>query len=454
MVRRPPFPFAALLAATAPFSAAIGQDLVPKAAPQRQPVVLTNAVLHTGTGAVILGGSLWFQDGVIRAVLASDQKPELPAGSTPLVIDLQQKHVYPGFVAACTSLGLEELGMVRQTVDVDEIGDLTPEALALTAVNPDSTALPVARCNGVLAAAVFPRGGLLPGRASVVQLDGWTNADLAVLADAGPVVAWPAPDYGGERRPRRPGRGDGESAGGDDDPATGVQKARERIDRAFAAAAEWLAARTADAAVPIDVRHFALVPALRREVPVFVLADEVEQIETAVRWAIGRKLRPVIVGGRDALACADLLRRNDVPVIVTGVHKLPKRDDAAVDEPFALPGLLAKAGVRFCLASGSDFSQERNLPYQAAAAAAHGLPPQEALAAITSRAAEILGVGDRLGSLAAGKDATLFVCDGDPLELPTKIELAFVQGRQIDLRTKQTELAKKYRERYRQLREK
>lgn len=340
--------------------------------------------------------------------------------------------------------------MVRQTVDVDEIGDLTPEALALTAVNPDTTAMPVARSNGVLAAAVFPRGGLLPGRASVIQLDGWTNAELAVRADAGPVVQWPQRSHGEDRRGRRGPRTEpGEAAA---DPAAAVEKARQRIDAAFADAKAWSAARTADPTLPLDVRHLALVPALRGEVPVFVLADELEQIESAVAWAIGRELRLVIVGGRDAFLCTSLLQRHDVPVVVGGTHKLPRRDDSAYSEAFELPALLSKAGVRFCIASGADFSQERNLPYQAATAIAFGLDPKEALAAITSRAAEILGVGDRLGALAVGKDATLFVCDGDPLELTTKIELGFVQGREIDLRSKHTELAKKYRARYQQQR--
>lgn len=446
-----PFPLVLfLLALAGPLARA--QDLLPKAAPQAQPIVLTNGVLHTVAGPIVLGGSLWLQAGVIRAVLAADQRPELPPGEAPRFVDLQGKHVYPGFVSAMTSLGLEEIGMVRQTVDVDEIGDLTPEALALTAVNPDTTAMPVARSNGVLAAAVFPRGGLLPGRASVIQLDGWTNAELAVRADAGPVVQWPQRSYGDERRGRRGGRAEPGAAAAD--PAAAVKKARDRIDAAFADAKAWSAAHTADPTLPLDVRHLALVPALRGEVPVFVLADELEQIESAVAWAIGRQLRLVIVGGRDAFLCTSLLQRHDVPVVVGGTHKLPRRDDSPYSEAFELPALLSKAGVRFCIASGADFSQERNLPYQAATAIAFGLEPKEALAAITSRAADILGVGDRLGSLAVGKDATLFVCDGDPLELTTKIELAFVQGREIDLRSKHTELAKKYRARYQQLRSK
>ncbi|MFO1078192.1 MAG: amidohydrolase family protein [Planctomycetota bacterium] len=421
------------------------QDLLPKAAPQPAPVVLTNCVVHTVGEGIILGGTVWFADGVIRQVLPKGEAPDLPAGATPRTLDLQGRHVYPGLIQAHTSLGLEELGMVRQTVDVDEIGEVSPEAMAAVALNPDSTAIPVARSNGVLVACVFPRGGLVPGRASVIQLDGWTNADMTVRADAGPVVAWPARPTG--EAPRR--RGPFQRQGGDE---ASFAERRETIERAFRDARAWLDARTADAAVATDVRHQALVPALRGEVPVFVLADDVEQIESAVLWATGCGLRPVVVGGRDAEQCSQLLRERQVPVVVDGTFRLPARDDSAYDEAFTLPARLAAAGIKFCIATGSDFSQDRNLPYHAAYAATFGLAPPQALAAITKDAAEILGVGERLGTIAKGKDATLFVCDGDPFELTTKIAMAFVRGREVDLRSKQTELAKKYREKYRQQR--
>ncbi|MEO6595755.1 MAG: amidohydrolase family protein [Planctomycetota bacterium] len=426
----------------------LAQDLIPKAPPQTVPIVLKNAVLHTISGGIVLGGTLWFRDGVIRGVLPADGKPQLPSGVEPIVLDLEGKHVFPGMISAHTSLGLVEIGMVRQAVDTDELGELSPEALAIVAVNPDSAAIPIARSNGVLAAAVFPSGGLLPGRASVMQLDGWTNADVTVQADIGPVIAWPQQQSNEGRRGRRGARPAGESEPEGD----ATKRARQRIDDAFSAARAWLDAHAADSSVPIDIRHAALAPALRGEVPVFVLAFDLEQIESAVLWATGRSLRLVVVGGRDAAACADLLRERRVPVIVDGVHKLPRRDDSAYDEAFTLPARLAKLGVKFCIATGSDFSQDRNLPYHAATAVAFGLDRQQALAAITLHAAEILGVQERIGSLTVGKDATLFVADGDPFDLPTRIEVAFVKGRQVDLRNKQTELARKYRERYRQQR--
>jgi imidazolonepropionase-like amidohydrolase len=427
----------------------LAQDLLHKGAPQQAPVVLRNASLHTVSSGVLLGGTLWFQDGVLRGVHPAGEEPKLPDGAQPVVVDLQGKHVFPGMVAVGSQLGLVEIGSVRQTVDTDEVGELSPEALALVAVNPDTTGFPVTRQNGVLASVLFPTGGLLPGRASAIELDGWTNAELSVVADVGVVVGWPARGGGGfGRRGMRPTPGG--TAGGDDGEAT--KKARQRIDEAFAAARSWLDAYVADATIPIDVRHQALVSALRGEARVFLLASEQEQIESAVRWAVGRGLRAVVVGGRDAVACADLLRRHAVPVVVTGVHRLPTRDDAAYDEAFTLPKRLQDAGVRFCIACGGEPSNERNLPYHAATAAAFGLGRDRALAAVTLDAAEIAGVGEQLGSLSVGKHATLFVADGHPFDLSTRIEQAYVRGRAIDLRSKHSELAAKYRARYRQLR--
>jgi len=427
------------IAACALLSVAHAQDLLPKAAPQRGPVILSNATIHTGTGKVLLNGTIWFADGKIGGVLPNGETPRV--SGDPVRIDLKGRHVFPGMISAHTSLGLVEIGMVPQSVDTDELGDMSPEAIAATAVNPDSAAIPVARSNGVLAVMTFPIGGTMPGRASLIQLDGWTNADMAIRRDAGPVVSWPS-DGGGRFRFRR-------SATPSNQPTAAER--RQRIDDTFQAAKAWADARANDPSVARDIRHEALVPALRGERPVFVLANSVEQIESAVMWGARRGLKLVIVGGHEARACAALLKKHDVPVVIDGVHRLPRREDAAYDEPFTLPRDLHQAGVRFCIATGEDYSNDRNLPYHAATAVAFGLDERVALAAVTRLPAEILGVGDRLGSLEKGKDATLFVASGSPFELTTDVQLAWIQGRQIDLRNKQTELAKKYRGRYRQL---
>lgn len=415
---------------------AAAQDLQVKAAPQRRAVVLTNAMLHP-VASEPRRGALWFDGGVIRGIDAVAPADLLDAE----VIDLEGKHVYPGLISAVTTLGLVEIDSIAATRDHTETGGATPEVRAAVAVNPDSTVLPVTRSNGVLIAGVFPQGGRVPGRASVIGLEGWTWEDMTVLDDAGLVVDWPAvPSQGGRFRARRGST-----------PPVDVEVTRREVDDLFVAARAYVRAKDNDSNLRTDIRYEAMRAALRGERPVFLRAQELEQIQSGVAWAIDRGLRPVVVGGRDAAGCATMLARHDVPVIVTGTHYLPKRRDSDYDEPFTLPARLQAAGLRWCLASVGNFYNERNLPFEAATAVAHGLDAGAALRAITLSAAEILGVGARLGSLEVGKAATLFVSDGDPLEIRSRVQMAFIDGKLLDLANKQTALAAKYREKYRQL---
>ncbi|MCC6671003.1 MAG: amidohydrolase family protein [Planctomycetes bacterium] len=436
------FRFVSLLAAAAFAHDACGQDLTPRAAPQQRDVILENATLHPVALPPIEGGALWFRAGRIHAIQRG--RIEVPAGaaSEPERIDLRGRHVYPGLIGAVSQVGLIEIDQVRATVDTAETGSFTPEVRALVAVNPDSTVLPVTRSNGVLASGVFPLGGVVPGRASVIQLEGWTWEEMRVADDAGLVVNWPGvrppPRFSWALDQRRV-----------EDEEGRIRESLRNLDEAFDSAQAYLAARAADPRLPVDVRKEAYGPTLRGAKPLFVRAQEVEQIQSAVAFAVRRGFRLVLVGARDAGRCLDLLRRHEVAVILEGTHVMPPRRDADYDEIFRLPAALEAAGIRWCLASGEEFYNERNLPYQAATAVAFGLSKEAALRAVTLSAAELLGVADRLGSLEAGKDATLIVTNGDPLEYATRIEHAWIAGRKLDLRNKQTELARRYRERYR-----
>jgi imidazolonepropionase-like amidohydrolase len=194
-----------------------------------------------------------------------------------------------------------------------------------------------------------------------------------------------------------------------------------------------------------------MIPVFEGRLPIIVAASEIRQIQAAVAFASRHGAKLIIFGGADAPSLAKLLRSRNVSVIVDGTLRLPARRSDPYDVAYALPAKLYQAGIKFCIsASGSAYS-DRNLPYHAAMAAAFGLPVEEAEKAITLYPAEILGVADRVGSIEAGKDATLFIADGDILEIPTQVEFAFIQGRQIDLNNKQTVLYEKYREKYRRL---
>jgi len=416
------------------------QDLTHKAAPQTQPLLVRGATLHTVSHGALERAELLFVDGRIEAISAPGARLTLPDGGR--VVDATGQHLYPGLICVASTLGLTEVESVDMTIDTSEAGDINPEVVAAVAVNPDSWWLPVTRRNGILTAGVMPTGGLVPGRVSVIRLDGWTTEDLTLERDAGLHVEWPF--LGGAGRGRF-GRRGGAAPVTDSDPLA-------RLDALFDAALAYHKARAADPMVPVDLRLEGMGPTVRGERPVFVSAASVEQIESAVLWAAERSVRIVIVGGRDALARADLLAEHGVPVALTAAHRLPHRRDLSASSTYELPAALEAKGVRWCMTiplSGS--ANARNLPYEAAACVPYGLARDAALRSVTLSAAEALGVEARLGSLDVGKAATFFLADGDPLEVTTRVLAAFIDGRRVDLTDKQTELAAKYRAKYRQL---
>lgn len=437
----------ALAAGTVIAASAHAQDLGIKAPPQNRPIAITKATIHPISGPAIEGGHVLFEKGKITSVGPGDGV--LPLGT--LVIESKGKHVYPGLFGAYGQTGLSEIGSVRATEDHNETGDVTPEAFAAVSVNPDSTLIPVTRANGILLQGVFPTGGLIPGRASVMQMEGWTHEDMTVDADVGLVVGFPQTrqgqnifgraDEGGQRR---------------------LDEAFENLEELFKRARAYRQARATDANLAVDARLEAILGVLPEagenggtQNPVYLMANEVEQIEAGVRWALERKLKPVIVGGRDAHLVAELLKQHDVPVIIVATHKFPKRTDSPYNESYTQPALLEKAGVRWAIASGEETPHERNLPYHVAQALAHGEPlgltHDAAVKSITLTPAQILGVSNRVGSLEVGKDATLIITDGDPLEVRTHTEMAFIQGKTLDMSSKHTALYRKYLEKYRQM---
>lgn len=422
---------------------ASAQDLIPAAPQQKGGVILTGGTVHTVSGETIENAAIGFRDGKITMLAPASILKTISLTPDTQIIDITGKHVYPGLIAAITRLGLTETEAVRATHDYNETGDFTPEVRTVVAVNPDSTLIPVARLNGVLLAAVWPSGGRVPGRVGVIRLDGWTGQDMTVRDDAGLTVNWPAV------RPR-PDRWTGKPKA---DAADRIKDQIDEITRFFDSAAAYTRARAADSEAPRDLRLEAVTPYLEHtsDHRLLIHANDYDQIVSAVTFAADRKLSAVIVGGRDAPLCADLLKANDIPVIVDGVYRFPKRADSPHDDAYALTARLHDAGVRFCIAGADRDGNVRNLPYEAAMAARFGLDRDQALRAVTLSAAEILGIADTYGSLEQGKSATLIVTTGDIFEISTNTTDAYIDGRRIDLRSKQTELRDKYTEKYRQL---
>ena len=411
------------------------------APPQTQPVALVGATIHPVSGPEIKGGTILFDKGKITGIGAA---LEVPADA--VVVKLDGRHVYPGLIAAGSLTGLVEISSVRATRDFAEIGRINPNVRAERAINPDSEHIPVTRANGVALAAVLPLGGLISGMGALVMLEGWTWEEMTLVAPLCMVLNWPDMPGNTGLLPEKERREREES----------IKEQVEEIEEAFRSARAYQKAREAERekGVPLhekDLRWEALLPVLRGELPVWVIASRLQEIEAAVDWAQRNRIRMVLYGGADAPLAADLLKSKKIPVIVSPVLRLPARRDSDYDEAYRLPALLHEAGVEFCIGGQPSLGNERNLPYHAAMAAAFGLPKEEALKSLTLHTARILGVGDRLGSLEVGKDATMIVTDGDPLEITTHVEKLYIQGRDVDLNNKQKALYEKYREKYRRL---
>jgi imidazolonepropionase-like amidohydrolase len=399
-------------------------------------IALVGGTIHTISGPEIPKGTVVITGGKISAVGAN---VAAPAGAK--VVDVSGKHVYPSLLPAATNLGLVEIGAVRATVDVAEIGDVNPQARADIAMNFDSELLPVTRSAGVLVAGVTPTGGIVSGSGAAMKLDGWTREDAAIRSPAYVTVSWP--DLSIDRSPQA---------------RFSVRIQEKRRDEAvaklkdvFAEARAYGTARGAEGKTGIprhdaDPRLEALLPAIEGKIPVLVIADSLLQIRAALSWAKDEHLKIVIGGGRDAWRAATEIAQAGVPVVLDPVIGLPTRADEPYDAPFAAPGILSKAGVRVAITEG-DSSFARNLAHHASVAMAFGLPQEKALEAITLEPARILGIADRVGSLEPGKDATLFVSDKDVLDFRYNVLAAYVDGRPLDLSDRHKRLYERYRNR-------
>ncbi len=426
-----------ILVATLCFTASVkASDTIP-APPQAKPIAIKGATIHPVSGPDIPSGTIVFENGKITAIGAN---ATIPSGAD--VIEGTGKHIYPGLINANTVLGLVEIGAVRATVDVEESGAINPNVRSITSVNPDSELIPVARSAGVLTALSVPEGGIISGQSALLRLDGWTPEEMTVVSPAAMHLRWPNLTI--DRRPR--------ARKSVKDQQKEIEKAQKQIRDAFLIARSyWQARKNPTPDFKSDLRWDALMPVFDGKLPLFVHASSLVQIQAALAWAKEMQLKIVLVGGDDAWRVAPQLKESDTAVVLGPATSLPAHRDDDYDSAWNSAAKLQAAGVRFCIASNGRGAEtnERNVGYEAGLAAGYGLPKEEALKAVTLYPAQILGIADRLGSLAVGKAATLIVTNGDPLDFPTQVEAAFIDGRKIDLSNRQTRLRDKYREKYR-----
>ncbi len=387
---------------------------------------LTNATIETVTKGVIQNGTVIITNGKITAVGTSVTVP-----AAAQVIDCKGLWIYPGMIDSFTQLGLSEVASDPRTRDFEEVGDIIPQVHAITAVNPNSALIPVTRISGVTTVIAAPRGSLVSGTAALIDLHGYTP-DQMFAGFEGVVLQFP--DVG------RRGFFDRRT---DDELKKDYEKKLNKLNEAWDRALEYHKIDSASKSKGLAYypEMEALLPVIRGERALMIQADAAKDILNALQWVKERQVKKVIlVGVMEGWRVAAEIAKANIPVVTGPILELPSRDYDRYDKAYANAGLMKKAGVKVALCTQEARGNVRNLPYHAAFAASYGLGREDALKAVTIVPAEIFGVADRMGSIEAGKDATLFISDGDPFETKTNIKQVFIDGWKIPMVSRQTEL--------------
>lgn len=404
------------------------------ASKQSETISISGATAHIGNGEVLENSLIVFENGKIKSIgPASSMEPE------GTVIDARGKQVYPGFIAPNSTLGLVEISSIRPSDDESELGEMLPHVRSLIAYNAESKVVESMRPNGVLVGQITPRGGTISGTSSIVQFDAWNWEDAAMKIDDGLHINWPNSFKRGRWWA-------GEDPG--IKPNEKYDEEVQELSRFFNDSKAYLAGTRSKKHLPFE----AMETVFDGYKKVFIHADSEKEIMDIIHFKKEHNLNHVVlVGGYNAYKVADDIKNNDIAVLLTRAHTTPNMDDEDYDLPYKMAKLLNDKGVLVGLESSGSMERmnTRNLPFYAGTAVAHGVEKEDALKMITSNTAKILGIDDLVGTLEIGKDATLFISEGDALDMRTnKLSHAFIQGRNISLESHQTELAKRYSEKF------
>ena len=408
---------------------------------QTKSVLIMNGIAHLGTDSVIQNSLIGLKNGKIILV-ADATTAKLDKTAYDEVIDAANKHVYPGFIAPNSTLGLTEIEAVRATSDFRETGTTLPNVRSLIAYNADSKIIPTVRANGILSAQITPRGGLVSGTSSVVLLDGWNWEDAAYKIDDGIHINWPAIQS-------RKYLDEDNIYLGPYEKNKDYIKQTDLLKKLFADAKAY--SETSEI-TESNLRFESMKGLFKGTQTLFIHSNTVKEMVEAITFAKQNGINKMtIVGGKESWMITDLLKENNISIIISKVHELPDRPEADIDQPYKLPAILQKAGILFCLNNEGDMEAMglRNLPFLAGTTAAYGLTKEQALRSITLNTAKILGIDRTIGSIEVGKDATIFISTGDALDMKSNnVERAFVKGNSIDLNNDQKILYEKYKTKY------
>ncbi len=404
---------------------------------------ITGAKIYTLAGPPIANGTVVIKDGKIAAVGAN---VSVPSGAQ--VINAKGLEVYPGMFNAVSQVGLVEVGQGEPgTVDLNELGDFNPQIVAAMAVHPASEHIPVVRAAGITHTVSVPGGGVMSGQGSLIHMSGWVIDEMLGKKSAALVLNWPTLAPGGG--------GFGGGGGGGFGARRPFSELKQEYERRVTEIENWLerARHYAQATEKGSKDNFtrdekleALVPVVKGEVPVLVMANDDRDIKNAVEFCEKQKLRMILGRGREAWKVKDLLKQKNIPVILGRTHALPAGEDEPYDKPYSAPGELAAAGVKIAFAT-FDIEFVRRLPNEAGQAVGYGLSHEDALKAVTINPAQMFGVDKELGTIEQGKIANIIVTTGDPLELQTDVRYLFIKGQLTSTDNKHRQLYEKYRAR-------
>lgn len=405
---------------------------------QVQDIAIMGATAHIGDGTVIENSIIVMSNGKISRVLDGSQNNAMTLQAMEM-IDAKGKHVYPGFIVANGTLGLVEVDAVKASDDLSELGAFNPHIRSIIAYNAESKIVESMRPNGVLLGQVVPRGGRITGTSSVVQYDAWNWEDAAVKMDDGIHMNWPS-----SFRRGRWWLGEDPALKPNKDYAKEVKE----LNDYFNESKSYNKGDKPETHLPFE----ALAGLFDGTKRLYINANDEKSITDAVNFAKSQGVEHItIVGAYEAHKLTSFLKSNKVSVFLRRVHTRPNNEDDDYDLPFKLAKQLVDAGVLVALEPSGQMERmnSRNLPFYAGTTVAYGLSKEQALQLITINPAKILGIEDRFGSLEVGKSATLFISEGDALDMRSnKVTHAFIDGRQLSLETHQTELAKRYSEKY------
>ncbi|MFN4285797.1 MAG: amidohydrolase family protein [Lacibacter sp.] len=420
------------------FGAAVAQETVYPAPAYNGLLFIKNGTVHVGNGQVLPNTTIKVQNGKIVEI---GTNITIPAGDVK-VFDATGKHVYPGLILSNAQLGLVEVNSVRATIDHTELGTINPSIRSIVAYNTDSKVINTLRTNGILLANIVPQGGLISGSSSVVQLDAWNWEDALYAADGHMHFNMPSL----VARPNRFAQFFGTDSR---QPGDVVRQALDRIEEVkqfFREAKAYLAAGVPD---QTNLKFEATRRLFSREQKLFIHCNLVKEMLVAIDFIKEFGFDVVLVGASESWQIPDLLKQHNIPVILSQAHSLPTTLDDDVDLPYKTAALLHKAGVLVAINDEDGQTRGMNLPFNAGTAAAYGMGKEAALSAITLNAAKILGIDKTTGSIEVGKDANIIVSNGDILDMRSNVLThAFIQGRQIALESKHTQLYERYKKKY------